>query len=120
MIKNQLVRFALTLTFCLFSTLVLGDDQRPNILLVVADDMGWTDLGAFGGEIDTPNLDALASKGTVFEDVSTTAPWTLPAHGSMLPALCLCREMTTMSRAWATWESCLPKIKKASRVMRVT
>ena len=68
MIKNQLVRFALTLTFCLFSTLVLGDDQRPNILLVVADDMGWTDLGAFGSEIDTPNLDQLASEGLTFID----------------------------------------------------
>jgi arylsulfatase len=68
MIKNQLVRFALTVTFCLFSTLVLGDDQRPNILLVVADDMGWTDLGAFGSEIDTPNLDQLASEGLTFTD----------------------------------------------------
>lgn len=38
-------------------------DQRPNILLVVADDMAFTDLGAFGGEIHTPNLDALAASG---------------------------------------------------------
>ena len=34
--------------------------ERPNILLVVADDMGWADLGCFGSEIDTPHLDALA------------------------------------------------------------
>ena len=40
--------------------------QRPNILLVVADDMGWTDLGTFGSEIDTPNLDALAKEGAKF------------------------------------------------------
>jgi arylsulfatase len=43
-------------------------DQRPNILLVVADDMGWTDLGCFGSEIDTPNLDVLARQGVKFTD----------------------------------------------------
>ncbi len=43
-------------------------DQKPNILLVVADDMGWTDLGSFGSEIDTPNLDALAEQGLKFTD----------------------------------------------------
>jgi len=43
-------------------------DQRPNILLVVADDMGWTDLGSFGSEIESPNLDALAERGVMFTD----------------------------------------------------
>ena len=42
--------------------------QRPNILLVVADDLGWTDLGSYGGEVDTPNLDALARQGMQFTD----------------------------------------------------
>ncbi|MFT6438213.1 MAG: arylsulfatase, partial [Candidatus Azotimanducaceae bacterium] len=37
--------------------------QRPNILLIVADDLGYTDVGAFGGEIATPNIDRLASEG---------------------------------------------------------
>jgi len=41
-------------------------DGRPNVLLVVADDMGWTDLGCFGGEIYTPNLDTLAKSGIKF------------------------------------------------------
>ena len=40
------------------------DDTRPNILLIVADDLGYSDIGAFGGEIATPNLDALAKKGS--------------------------------------------------------
>ncbi len=47
-------------------------DQRPNILLVVADDMGWTDLGSFGSEIETPNLDALAERGVKFTDFHTS------------------------------------------------
>ncbi|MGI9258432.1 MAG: sulfatase-like hydrolase/transferase [Gammaproteobacteria bacterium] len=38
-------------------------DDRPNILLIVADDLGFTDLGSFGSEIPTPNLDRLALEG---------------------------------------------------------
>ena len=38
-------------------------DQRPNVLLIMADDMGYTDIGSFGGEIETPNIDALAKEG---------------------------------------------------------
>jgi arylsulfatase len=38
-------------------------DKRPNILLLIADDMGYSDIHAFGGEIDTPNLDALVGDG---------------------------------------------------------
>ncbi len=37
--------------------------DRPNILLIVGDDIGYSDLGCFGGEIKTPNLDALAKRG---------------------------------------------------------
>lgn len=37
--------------------------SRPNFLIIVADDLGFSDLGAFGGEIKTPNLDTLAQKG---------------------------------------------------------
>ena len=42
--------------------------QRPNILLIVADDLGYSDLGAFGSEIPTPNLDALARSGMLLTD----------------------------------------------------
>ena len=37
--------------------------SKPNILIIVADDMGYSDIGAFGGEIKTPNLDTLAQRG---------------------------------------------------------
>lgn len=40
--------------------------DRPNIMLVVVDDMGYSDLGCFGGEINTPNIDGLASDGMRF------------------------------------------------------
>ena len=45
-----------------------AEAKRPNILLVMADDMGWTDIGSFGSEIETPNLDALAQQGVTFTD----------------------------------------------------
>ena len=43
-------------------------DQRPNFLIVVADDMGWTDISSFGSEINTVNIDTLAEAGTKFTD----------------------------------------------------
>jgi arylsulfatase A-like enzyme len=52
-------------------------DARPDILLIVADDLGYSDLGAFGGEIETPNLDALARRGlqlTNFHAGATCSP----------------------------------------------
>lgn len=42
--------------------------DRPNILLVVADDLGFSDTGPYGGEISTPTIDALAEQGTLFTD----------------------------------------------------
>ena len=39
---------------------------RPNVLLIMADDMGFSDLGCYGSEIQTPNLDQLAAKGLRF------------------------------------------------------
>ncbi|WP_294212837.1 arylsulfatase [uncultured Sphingomonas sp.] len=50
---------------------------KPNILIIVADDLGYSDLGAFGGEIRTPNLDTLAARGlklTGFHSAPTCSP----------------------------------------------
>jgi arylsulfatase A-like enzyme len=46
-------------------------DNRPNILLIVADDLGYADLGSFGSDIKTPNLDALANAGVRFNNFHT-------------------------------------------------
>ncbi|MEE2712757.1 MAG: sulfatase-like hydrolase/transferase, partial [Planctomycetota bacterium] len=35
--------------------------ERPDVIVIMADDMGWSDIGCYGGEIRTPNLDALAA-----------------------------------------------------------
>lgn len=46
--------------------------KRPNIVVIVADDMGFADMGMFGGEIHTPTLDTLARKGVRFTDFHTS------------------------------------------------
>jgi len=57
--------------------------KRPNFLLIVADDLGFSDLGAFGGEIDTPNLDALALAGVRFTDFHS-APACSPTRAMLM------------------------------------
>lgn len=42
------------------------ENENPNIILISVDDMGWSDLGCFGSEINTPNLDRLAEEGMIF------------------------------------------------------
>lgn len=67
--KTQQVKIICFMTlFCLIALNAAWANKKPNILLVVADDMGWTDLGSFGSEIETPNLDQLAKEGITFTD----------------------------------------------------
>lgn len=47
--------------------------RRPNVVLIIADDWGFTDVGAFGSEIATPNLDALAQRGVRFSNFHVSA-----------------------------------------------
>ncbi|MCO5761171.1 MAG: sulfatase-like hydrolase/transferase, partial [Chromatiaceae bacterium] len=47
--------------------------RRPNIVIILADDMGFADMGAFGSEIKTPNLDSLANEGVRFTNFYTHA-----------------------------------------------
>ena len=48
-------------------------EERPNIVLIMVDDMGYSDLGCFGGEIHTPNIDRLAAKGMRFTQFTNCA-----------------------------------------------
>ncbi|HVU35176.1 MAG TPA: arylsulfatase [Opitutaceae bacterium] len=59
---------------------------RPNILVILADDMGYSDIGCYGGEIHTPNLDRLAAGGVRFSQFYTT-PKCFPSRASLLTGL---------------------------------
>ena len=50
-----------------------GRTQKPNIIVILVDDMGFSDLGCYGSEIPTPNLDALAAGGLRFSQFYNTA-----------------------------------------------
>lgn len=64
--------FLFFLTF-LFSGTTVKSDNRPNIILICVDDMGWSDLGCYGSEIETPNIDKLAEKGLRFRNFYNTS-----------------------------------------------
>jgi arylsulfatase len=75
---------------CILSGPALADsaaealrDTRPNILLIVADDLGYADLGVYGSDIDTPNIDALAARGMLFTQFHT-APMCAPTRAMLL------------------------------------
>jgi arylsulfatase len=57
--------------------------SRPNILLLVADDLGYSDLGCYAGDIETPNIDGLASRGIRFTRFHT-APLCAPTRAMLL------------------------------------
>ncbi|HEY5222039.1 MAG TPA: arylsulfatase [Microbacteriaceae bacterium] len=57
--------------------------KRPNVLMVILDDMGWSDLGCFGSEIATPNLDGLAATGVRYNSFHVT-PLCSPTRAALL------------------------------------
>jgi arylsulfatase A-like enzyme len=70
---------------CLLLAAVATADNRPNILLIVGDDMGFADIGVNGcKDIPTPNLDALAAAGARCTNGYVSAPYCSPARAGML------------------------------------
>ena len=70
--KTFLPTVAILVGFCFFPALGHGA-ETPNVLVVLADDLGFSDLGCYGGEIATPNLDRLAAGGLRFTQFYNTA-----------------------------------------------
>tara|TARA_Y100001934_G_scaffold279901_1_gene385038 strand:+ start:3127 stop:5589 length:2463 start_codon:yes stop_codon:yes gene_type:complete len=79
----SLVRTFLLTASMLVATLPIDAGDRPNILLIMADDLGYSDLGCYGGEIKTPVLDAVAERGIRFSQFYNTGRcW--PTRGALL------------------------------------
>jgi len=68
------------------SLLAASHPERPNIIVVLVDDMGFSDIGCYGGEINTPNLDKLAADGLRFTHFHNTARC-CPTRASLLTGL---------------------------------
>src|SRR5687768_14236563 len=63
-----------------------ADARKPNIVIILSDDMGFSDIGCYGGEIETPNLDGLAKNGVRFTQFYNTARC-CPTRASLLTGL---------------------------------
>lgn len=71
------------LALCMF---VNAEEKKPNIILIMADDLGYSDLGCYGGEINTPNIDALAADGLRFTQFYNTGRC-CPTRASLMTGL---------------------------------
>lgn len=81
--KRLIIVFGVVLGFA------LGDAyaaKQPNIIIVLADDLGYSDLGCYGGEIATPNIDALAKRGVRFTQLYNSARC-CPSRASLMTGL---------------------------------
>jgi len=79
------LHFALVILFAPYS-LQAANTERPNIVLIMADDMGYSDVGCYGGEINTPNIDRLAYGGLRFNQFYNTARC-CPTRAALLTGL---------------------------------
>lgn len=70
----------------LLFVLPLQASKRPNVLLILADDLGFSDLSCYGGEIPTPNLDRLANNGAKFSSFYTSARC-CPSRASLITGI---------------------------------
>ena len=83
----KIIRVVLLLVISTFSGCSNNKNiDKPNILLILADDLGWSDLGCYGGEINTPNIDKLAQEGIRFTQFHNTAKC-FPSRACLLTGL---------------------------------
>lgn len=69
---------------CSVSTTVFADDDRPNVVVLLADDLGWKDIGCYGGPVKTPALDRLASGGMRLTNFYSGAPVCSTARATLM------------------------------------
>lgn len=58
--------------------------EKPNVILIMLDDSGWTDFGCYGSQIETPNIDQFAKEGMRFTDCHSAAPNCSPSRAGIL------------------------------------
>src|SRR3954454_9194523 len=79
------VLFAAGLSFLCVANVDAADPNRPNIVFILADDLGWTDVACFGSKYyETPNIDRLASQGMKFTNGYTCGPNCAPTRAALM------------------------------------
>jgi Sulfatase len=94
--KNILAKFITRSSYFLILALIIVEfifsgcsnetSKKPNILIIMADDMGFSDLSCYGSEISTPNIDRLANEGMRFTNIYNSARC-CPTRASVLTGL---------------------------------
>ena len=101
---RTLLALTLPLALLLFIAPATQAADPPNVVIIMVDDLGYSDIGCYGGEIDTPNLDSLASNGLRFSQFYNTAK----CHSSRVSLLtgqyCIAAGDTKMDHAVTTAE----------------
>ena len=82
-IYAQLHKNLLAAIFLLFGAMELATAKQPNVIIIVADDLGWNDVGFHGGDIDTPALNRLAAEGMELNRFYTT-PICSPTRAALM------------------------------------
>ena len=78
------MRSILVFTLLLLAATSLSAAVRPNVVVLLADDLGWKDLGCYDGPVITPALDSLAAKGVRFTDFHSGAAVCSPSRATLL------------------------------------
>ena len=86
MTNNKIFILVVSIFMSIFSVFGQEKDSRPNIVLIMGDDIGFSDIGSFGGEIEIPNIDRLASEGMRFTTFYNMAKCS-PTRSSLLTGL---------------------------------
>ena len=77
---------AAAIAAALIVTPVAAQETRPNIVVILADDVGFSDFGAYGSEISTPNIDALAARGALFSNFHAS-PICAPSRAMLMTGM---------------------------------
>src|SRR5215469_13859116 len=109
--RRAALRFVASLA-CILAPMAADEARaaaRPNVVIILADDLGFSDLGCYGGEIATPNLDRLAANGLRFTQFYNTARcW--PSRAALLTGYYAQQVNRDPGRRRPQWAALLPDL----------
>ena len=94
----------LSLGYCFVfaATTLAAEPVRPNVVVIMVDDLGFSDLGCYGSEIETPNLDALAMNGLRYHAM-LSRPLGATTSDDLLKLVALRRYAQKIGKSWANF-----------------